>query len=251
MKRTRNDFVLNSIEDVEGIERVSNVSEKYVPIYTSDFIRVLEPEFKFLYGKKFGGVSSKHYVVLENKDGDRIVVYNSFDRTLAFSVQLISDEIQFSILDEKRVIHIGERARLIGDTDYLKEIKESILKSIPNRKLLFNKLKNTEIQPDIQKAINDVIAKDKIYHMNRKKECDYKYINPVDSIAKTLKENGKKMSTYDYINLSIKNFLDGNYEIEGCGEIKKGRKNKSVFYKINTINRISKMIEKDFIEYLV
>lgn len=251
MKRTRNDFVLKSIEDVERIEKLGNVSERYVPIYTSELIKFLEPEFKFVSGYKFGGVSSKHYVILENEDGDKIKIYNSFDRSFALRIYLASGDVHFSVLDDYRVIHVGEKARLLGDKDHLKDIKESILKGIPVKKMMINKLKTVEVQEDIQEAINKLIAKDKIYHMNRKKECDYKYINPVDEIVKKLKENGKKMSIYDYINLSITNFLDGNYEIEGCGEIKKGRKNKSVFYKVQTINKISQMIEKDFIEYLV
>ena len=61
---------IKTLNDIKNIEIVTGVSEKYVPIYTSELVKTLEPEFKlesgyaFGYGNKGNTGSSKHYVDL-------------------------------------------------------------------------------------------------------------------------------------------------------------------------------------------
>jgi hypothetical protein len=261
----RKDFILNNIKEVQAIEKVSpKVSERYVPIYTSELIEALAPEFEFVSGYKFGrGTGSKHYVTLKNKDNDYIRIYNSFDASLAFRAYLVSDDIQFSIIDENRVIHTGDKARSLGDKDHIQEIKEAIIKAIPNTKLLSSKLKDTEIDLDSEIAdkIKEAISKKRLYSFKRsqkrskkvEKDADYEFVNYTDDVVKKLQDAGKNISIYSYINLSIKNFLQGNYGIKNTKTqvVSSGNPVKSVTVRLIITNNVTKVLEKDCFEYLI
>jgi hypothetical protein len=265
----KKDFILNNIKEVQAIEKVSpKVSERYVPIYTTELIEALAPEFEFVQGYKFGrGTGSKHYITLKNKDNDCIRIYNSFDASLAFRAYLVSDDIQFSIVDENRVIHTGDKARSLGDKDHIQEIKEAIIKAIPNTKLLSSKLKDTEIDLDSEIAdkIKEAISKYKMYHYIRSKkrtkkaekdvdvDVDYEFVNYTDDVVKKLQDAGKNISIYSYINLSIKNFLQGNYGIKNTKTqvVSSGNPVKSVTNRIIITNNVAKVLEKDYFEYLI
>ena len=250
---------------LRNIERPSaNVSDKYVPIYTSHIVEALKPEFSFDYGYQFGKTSSKHYVQLKNKDQDVIRVYNSFDRTFALRIYFISDDLQFPLVDQGRVVHIGEKARNVED---LKELKAEILKSIPAIKELKAKLQDekvTKLDTEIIKEINKIIPEDVLYRTeynirNRKgdKKSDLKleFVNYVDTVAKKAQENGKPLSLYNYINLSVRNYVDGNYGIKqtykGVETLKGGRKIVSPFTRTRTLFRINNQLQEVLPEYFI
>ena len=254
----KKDFVLKNLKDVKAIENVSpQVSERYIPIYTTELIEALAPEFEFVSGYKFGGGKSpKHYVTLKNKDNDEIRIYNSFDASLAFRAYLVSDDIQFSFVDENRVVHVGDKARSLSDEETITDIKEAIVNAIPNIKLLKTKLKNIEVDvdSDLAEKIKEAISKGALYYYKRsKKSQDYEFVNYTDEVVKTLQEKGKKVSIYSYINLSIKNFIEGNYGYRNTKTkaLSGGRPVKSVTNRIAILNSIAKLLEVDFFEYLI
>jgi hypothetical protein len=263
----KKNFILNTVEDVKSIENVAlKVSDRYVPIYTTDIIEALAPEFEFVTGYKFGrGKSTKHYVTLKNKDNDQIRIFNSFDASMAFRAYLVSDDIQFSLVDDNRVVHVGDKARSLGDKDAITDIKESIINAIPNMKLLSSKLQDVEVDvdSDIAQKIKEAISKKTLYYYNRSKtkaakaaktdEVKYEFVNYTDEVVKGLQEKGKKVSIYTYINLSVKNFIEGNYGFRHpkTKVLSGGRPIKSVTNRISITNRVAKVLEKDFFEYLI
>jgi len=251
---SKRNFSLNTIKDVKAVEKVdANVSKRYVPIYTTTLIKALSPEFEFVGGLKFGKNTTRHYVDLVNKNGDRIRVYNSFDRTAAFRVYLISDDIQFNLIDNDRVIHVGDKAKSLED---IKDVKEAIVNAIPNIKTLKTKLQNQNIKVDseIAQYIRDAVSKDALYHYKRsKKDENYEFVNYTDTVVEKANEKGNTISIYNYINLSIKNFIDGNfgYKNTKTGIIHGGRKVNSALNKATILNNISKVIEEKLPEYLI
>jgi len=247
---------LNTIKDIKMLEVPTGVSEKYVPILTSKIIETLAPEFTFKLGVKFGK-DSKHYVDLISKDNERIRIYNSFNGSLALRIYLVSEEIQFNLVDNDRIIHRGEKARNASNKEFLTEIKDAIVNSIKNIKTLKTNLEKLEInlKSDLAEEIKNAISKDSIYHYNKTKDKDnkFEFVNYVDTVAEKAKENGNPLSVYKYINLSIKNFLDGNFGYKNIktGNIKAGRKRASIFLKVKIYNNITKILEDKLPEYLI
>lgn len=250
-------YTLKNLSELKNIERISKeVSDKYVPIYTSELVEVLKPEFTFLSGFTFGSNTTKHGVTLKNKSGDKIRIYNSFDGTLAFRVYYVTESLNFSLLDNNRVVHRGDKARNISDKEHLNEIKDSIIKAIPNVKKLQTKLKTLKINTEskIAKVIKAAVFKGRAdYYKYKIKDESYEFVNYVDTVAEKAKENGNPLSIYAYINLTVKNFIDGNYGIKHgkTGNVKGGRKVKTAFMKICIINDLTKAIEKNLVEYFI
>jgi hypothetical protein len=207
-------------------------------------------------GYRYGSTTSKHYVNLVNDDGDNIRIYNSFDGSLALRVYLTADEFQFNLVSDHRVIHRGDKARNVNDINHLYEIKESILRTIPNMKELKVNLSKTKIDLDseLTELINESVSKRKLYYLEQTaKKGKFQFINYTSVVAEKMEKNGKPLSIYNYINLTIKNFLDGHYGIKDVktGFVKAGRKTNSPFAEIRILNDITKAIEEKLPEYLI
>jgi len=245
---------LKTIKDIKALEVPTNVTEKYVPIYTTELIEALKPEFKFISGVNFGYKDSKHYVDLNNEKGDRIRIYNSFNGSLALRIYYVSDNLQFSLVDGDRIVHRGDKARNASDKDFLTEVKEAIINSIDNTKTLKTNLEKIEIDlnSDLADEIKKAVSGYTVYQYNRNKDTKFDFVNYVDEVAKKAKENGNPLSVYKYINLTVKNFVDGNFGYKDeKGNVKSGRKVNSSFVKVTVYNSLTKVLEDKLPEYLI
>jgi hypothetical protein len=242
MKYTTHKKVLKTIDDLKKIEVISgNLTDRYVPIFTSELIEELG--FKYLKGYQLG--KTKHVVDVESPNGI-IRIYNSYDGTLAFRSYIV-DDIQIPLTDD-RVIHMGERAREFKD---IKHIKDIILNSIPNAKMIETKLNiPVDLDSEIVAKIKETIFSDKMrYYTKRGKTPEF--VCYVDDVVKKLQENGKEVTLKTYIKMCIDNYIEGNYGIKFGDNIKPGKKVRSSFQKIKFVDKISKLINTEYIEYLV
>lgn len=257
----RKDFSIGSLKALKAIEVPDGVSDKYVPIYTSKLVEVLKPEYKFAKGYRFGSKTSKHFIDLVPTDSDKnsnekIRIYNSFDGSFALRVYFVSENFQYNIVDNDRVVHVGEKARTISEEDNLKELKESIINAVPNVRLLKAKLENipVDLNSEFTKTIKDVLSGGTLYYFKRQqKDENYVFVNYVDDVAKLAEKNGNPLSIYAYINLSIKNFIDGNFGFRHTktNELKGKRAINSPLSKVQILNAIAGVLEEEFVEYMI
>lgn len=219
---------LKTIDDVRAIEEISPyVSEKYVPIYTSNIIEVLEPEFKFEYGYKWYATTSQHYVELKHGE-DTVRIYNSFDRSAAFRMFLQGD---VSIdLGVDRLVHIGAKAASFKDD--LLASKETIIDAIKKAKEGIAQLGGIQVNSELQKEISDAIFSDEI-----KKKGFQSYTNLVDVIVEQ-----KGLTVLGYIKSSISNYIKGNYSVTNSGTKKTGNEKRAAFTKIQLESKVNKFL---------
>ncbi len=227
-------------EELRAFETVSpKVSAKYVPIYTSELIEIMEPEFTLINGCKIFPSWSAHYVDLGNEAGDTIRIYNSFDRRWALGVSLISENgLSIKLGGVDRLIHMGQKAESFKES--FAEAKDSILESIANAKVLFGVLSSVSIEKELADKITNIVFRKFI-----KKDGFQDVSNPADILL------DKSISVANYITLTLKNYEDGNYTVTANAKKRTGRKTKSVFDKVTSENIIMKLIETDFLEYLL
>jgi hypothetical protein len=232
-------------ENIESVETISpKVSRIYVPIWTSEIVKAFKPEFELVNGYRMNLSSTKHYVSLANKKGDVIRIYNSFDRTWAFSAYYVTDGIQFPIITDGRIVHKGDKAKSISD---IAEIKDAILSYVPKAKELAQKLKDFEITDEMAGVIKDTIFKDTLKRVKEDAEIDpYS-----DIVVKRLKENGENVSIYSYIKITLKNYIDGNYGIKTEKRLRKGRKLSSAFGEVKVVNALTKALTEKYPEYFI
>ncbi len=227
-----------TLEELKQIEVVSpNVSDKYVPIYTSDIIEILKPEFEFIEACQFVKGTNKHYADLINKDGDIIRIYNSYDRKLALSVSLVSDNINID-LGINRLIHIGGKAKEF--TKLLEETKDDINESITTTKIAMAKFKTIPMSDKYTKIISDAV-----FYKEVNKKDFVSYTNYTDLLIKN------KISVYEYIRISIDNFYEGNYTITYGDKKSKGRSTNSTLRKLKVENKVMKVLTINFPEFFL
>lgn len=229
----------DNVDALNHIEKVSpKVSDKYVPIFTSKVIQNLSPEFEFKSGLKFSNANSQHMVYLKYDNQTDIAIANSFDRSRAFSVHLVSNNIHIP-LDLDRQIHVGEHAASL--TENFKINKSEVVDAIKHAKSIVFKLQRT---PAIDRIKTDIINIVFDTPMKRKgfAELDFK----IDRDVKTV---------YTYINAAVDTYIKGEYHIalekNGKDIIRKGVKINSRFKKICIMNSIYKYIEKELPEVLI
>ncbi len=230
---------VNSIEGLKAFEQISpKVSSKYVPIYSTELVETLAPEFTLVKAVKICDSSSMHYTDMISQEGDHIRFYNSFNRSLAFRMSLITSDGLIVGLGSDRITHIGKNAKnLIDDTV---EYKKSIIESITNAKILAKTLKTENIKANLARVISDIIFKNII-----EKKGFQGYGNLVDVLLE------QDISITDYINKTIKNFLGGNYTYTVNGVKKIGRPNRSTYKKVIIETSLIKFLENEFPEYFI
>jgi len=233
--------ILNTKEEVKALEIIDeNVSEKYVPIYTSEIIEHLEPEFSFKYGVKYYNFNSAHSVYLDYK-GATISIENSYDRSRAFSFKY-NDNGFIIPLNLNRKLHIGEQAKIIVDN--ISVNKDELIDAIENAKSAVEKLKHTPVRDDFKIAVRDIVFKQPMSKDN--------FVELVDWNVSEIYKN-----VYDYTNAMIKKYEEGDYFVKlkskktGNIELKAGRKSSSAFLKLQMTNAIYKYIKEAFPEVFI
>jgi len=227
-------------EEVKLIEHVNeNVSDKYVPIFTSELIDLLEPEFQFDSGMRVKQTETGHYVDLK-KANDTIRIYNSFDRSMALRVHLVSDGISIP-LGIDRLIHRGEKASNFQEE--FKAAKQDILDAVIVAKTFKDHLDNTIATKEIAKAITE-----SIFVMGSRKK-DNKDITDIVNYADLLLD--QNISVSKYINISIRSYLKGEYNYTKNDVKMSGKPKRSVLGIIHLENRLVKTLEEKFPEYFL
>ncbi len=241
-------FPLNNITDVKSFEVVSpRLSKQYVPIWTSDVIKILEPEFTLVTGAKAGGTSSCHYVDLKSKDG-MIRLYNSYNGWWALSANYVTDDVVIN-LNIDRLIHRGSKASsFLLD---LKEAKEDIINAVPAAKMVARKLNDAPVTHELQTKISDII-----FAVESKRKNFVKYNNYTDIVVDNRKANteigeGTEVSVSGYIKSSINNYFKGMYSIESTKGKRLGRPHKNAMLRVRFQNKIIKMLQDETPEYFL
>ena len=135
---------IRSITELKQLEKVSpNVSDKYVPIKTSDFIEALS-NFDFLYATKYVKGSNMHSAVLSCGEGTNIVIENSYDRRLAFSIYFEHEGVLFG---KVRQVHIGKSAQELAHMEG--EVNEFYTNAIQT----LHAMKNLQLDADEYREI--------------------------------------------------------------------------------------------------
>ena len=227
-----------TIKDAKEIKKFEVVtplaSKKYVPIYSSEVIRLLEPEFKFVEAVKFSPISSAHYFDLVTNDNKtKLRIYNSYDRKLALRVSLVSDGMTIP-LGVDRLVHIGAKAQSF--TEDFTDAKEEIIKAIDTAKVVDTFLKDTTIYPELAEVLTE-----NIFTLWKSKNS-VKVNNPADNLI-------DKVSIKEYLTKSINIYLKGAYTfVNKDGKTLKGAKEGSVVYRLRTENKVIKVLKAEFPE---
>jgi len=228
-------------EGITLLEHVdAKVSDKYVPIFTSELIKLLEPEFQFIDGTRIKGTSTAHFINLENDTGDKIRIYNSFDRTMALRVDMVSDGIAIP-LGVDRLVHIGAKAKSFQDE--FAEAKQDILDAVVVARTFKDHMVNTVATPEIAKAITKAI-----FVFGNGKDQNKGVTEVVNYTDILLDQN---ISLARYINLSIRSYLTGEYNYTKDGLKLNGRPKNSVLGRIHLENRLVKTLQGQFPEYFL
>jgi len=232
MNMKRKVIELETVQELKAIEKVSqDVSKKYVPIYSSAIVELMEPEYKFKQAVQALPSSSSHYVDLVSDDA-ALRIYNSYDRSLALRVNYYSDGMLIP-LGIDRLIHMGAKAKTF--TKDFTDAKEEIKKAVKTARNIDKFLSGVTITDDLKKVISKAIFRlPKNFKM-------VKVTNPVDVL--------KDISLKEYIKKSTNNFLLGNYHYEkedGAGF--KGPKKNTVMTRIKSENRVIKALKAQYPE---
>ena len=233
--------VAKTIQGLESREILSpKISEIYVPVYTSDLARILAPEFEFEYARFFRAGSTAHAAVFHVVEtGQKLVVYNSYDRSVALRV-LLKDSHGTGFgtpLNIDRIIHKGNRPK--NFVDGLEDVKQDIINSIGVARTIREELSNLKIRhfPDLAKEIQDIIFEDKSENLVG---------NPVSE------ELYNRISVYGYIQVLYRVLNEGNYKyINKKGKIRKGRKHYNPFKELVSNRKILEVLEVKFPEIFV
>lgn len=230
-----------TMEELKSFETIKGkVSKKYVPIYTSEVIQHLSPEFEFKRGVKYYDFNSAHSVYLDY-NGATVSIENSYDRSRAFSFKYNDGSIVIP-LDLTRQLHIGKKATTVSEE--IRINKDEIMVAISNAKTIVEKLKDVTALPQFKADIEKVIFKPII-----EKEGFQELL---------LHEVGESNDTvYKYINRLVKMYEEGDYHIKikdkktGDFRTRFGRKSSSAFVKLQTTNAVYKYLYDEYIEAFI
>ena len=229
---------LDTIEQVASTEIVSDrVSEKYIPIFTTSIIKIMNPEFKFKGGIRYHKSTSTHTVYLKD-DMDTISITNSYDRTsaLRFDFMVGSFHIPLNLEYQK---HIGKNAATLVED--LKVHKAAILEAVKMAKITERNLKELRITESFKKTIKDEVFRDIIKNKNFVK-LDISIGDSFDTF-------------YKYIDTLVSRFDEGDYFVTSHTrtgvKLRRGIKIKSRFRKLLTVNKINELLLDKYPEVFV
>ncbi len=231
------DNTFSTRKEIKDFEIVADsVSDSYVPIYTTEIVDILQPEFELVGGSRLYASTSAHFVDFK-KDNETIRIYNSYDRELALRASLVSDDFIVDLGIDK-LVHRGERAK--GMIDELKEFKPEILKSIKTAKTIRAKFDTQVIDKNIAKEISDLI-----FIKHTRKDGFQEYTNYADILI------DKNISIKTYITTSINKYLKGEYTVTNNGKKRLGKATNATFFKVKLQNRIVRYLKANFPEYFL
>ncbi len=121
MKKNTQNYIIKTMEDIKRYEHVSSsVSEQYVPIKTSDFVKELSSVFTLKGGRQYRYGSTAHYVMMGRGENTDISLYieNSFDRTCALRLSFRYNDFIFGRVKQ---VHRGKPAHdMVGSIEDVK-----------------------------------------------------------------------------------------------------------------------------------
>jgi len=227
---------ITKVEDLKSFEKISQyVSEQYVPLYTSEIVKELEGSFEFESAVRYCDSGTMHSVTLVNREGDRIHIDNSYDRSRAFSLRFTDGQITIP-LDLDKVVHRGTNAKELIDN--IHRDKNSIVEALQDAKTTVLNLKETKITKEFKEAIIAVIFKDVLVS----KEVDITIADSYDTF-------------YEYIHTVTDRFLKGEYHTVGRNDksdmIRKGRVIKSRFRRLDVTLKVYKFLKSNVPELFI
>jgi len=238
--------LLENRKDVENIEHIDpNVSDKYVPVYSTELIDILAPEFEFKGGTLFHPGSTKHSLHFVTKDGDDLVIYNSYDRRLALGFYLKTGDFNVDV-GVDRLIHMGQRAKDFAEA--LENSKADILKNIKNTKTMMYTLAKEEVDATIAANITNIVFGSKLFEGRERKATGVQIVNPADMLLEIKEAKDQTVSVKGYIDLTLRNFYEGNYTYLVNGVKKVGRPTKQLFQKVTIQNKLVKFLKETYPE---
>lgn len=220
-------------DKIKSIETISSkVSNKYIPILSSNIVDILSPEFIFIDCTRFTPSNSQHQIRLKFRE-DIISIINSYDGSKAFRMYLSSKNIQIP-LNIDRQVHIGQYASSMEDS--IKLNKQNLIDSIQLAHQVVDKLKNTPVHKSFEDQLLDVI-----FYSIKKRDGFQKI---------SITQYGSHFNNmYDYINFYTSEYLSGNYVVSfikrGKDSFRKGRPIKSSFRKLAVMNDVYKYVIKN------
>ncbi len=220
--------IFNTVGELEEFEYVdSKVSAKYVAIYSSQIIKDLAPEWSFVEGTRFWKRNTAHSVLLENKEGDRISITNSYDRSAAFSLHyLVKGGIRIP-LNLDRQVHIGKNAASLVEDLTLN--KDELAIAVKQAKTLVLKMKDTRINDRFKPEIIDIVFSN--------------IVERKDFLELDLTIGDEYTTVYSYITTVVERFFAGHYNYvvklkSGEEKIRKGKVNTNRFSKLYRTNKL-------------
>ena len=233
------------VELLKSFEVVSEtVSKKYVPIFSSEIVEAMEPEFEFLGFKKYFGKRTPHSFTLRNTEtGEIIKIFNSYDGTMALRMFYVDGDLPID-LGVDRLIHRGNKAKDFKES--IEDAKFAIIDAVETAKTLNQVLESTKVTKKQQKRITEVVFS----RIIKRKDVN-EVTNYVDVLVETAGERDHEFSIKQYILGSIQEFIGGNYTYVQNGTKKNGRKINSAFGRVEIENDVVKMIEDEFVEVML
>jgi hypothetical protein len=170
MKKVR---FLKTINDVKELEHISDLcSEKYVQIKTTDFINALT-SFNFKGGHRYRKGSTAHFVVLDSGNDIKLVIDNSFDRTLSLRISFDIHGFRFGRIKQK---HLGKPA------EELNEVKTNINDWFNGAVKTVDSMRNLQLPKDDLKEIARVGLKARGINIRDVHGVNYNYTNVLDFV---------------------------------------------------------------------
>lgn len=213
-------------EHIKNLEKVwSGVSSKYVPIKTTDFIKIFEPEFTFKRGRQYRQGSNAHYVELSKDSDINIYIENSFDTSLSLRVAFKYKDFVFG---KVRQIHKGMPAIKLN------EQQADIAELYSQASQTIDSLMTTEFSKEEMKSIATVALK-----VREKREENVRGINYNTTNA------------LDFICTLLNDIKEGNLEYRSTSGWKYLKEVKSDLSIVEVSNAMWKVIHKKFPEFYI
>lgn len=217
-------FQTTNKEEIQSFEKVSaKLSDKYIPVKTSEFIKTFEPMFEFKCLKQYRKSSSAHYVELTKNDNLNVYIENSFDGSLSFRIAFKYQDFVFGKI---RQVHKGIPAINLNSN------KQDISKLYEHASKTIDSLMDSDFTKEEKEAIAEVA-----FAVKNKK---WKYIRGI---------NWECSNGLNFILTLISDIKNGNLEYKSAKGWKPLRETKSQMTIVEISNAIWGLIHKKFPEY--
>jgi len=207
------------IDVIKRMEKNAVATNSYVPIKTSEVLKLLSPEFSYY---AINIMSRTYHTASLHRGEDYLILENSFNRERAFRLSLYINGM-FIPLGLERIIHRGERAESLNTLN-----SKEIISLVDNHKEALSKLNNIKVTEKIKNRVIKIIFGNREINL-KDQENDISYDNLSDFLDKVLMV-----------------YKDGNYIIIKGNKIRKGRRKKNIRYLFNLSNKLYKNLKEEF-----